>query len=129
MAAAKEKYQNLNPATIDIQVYQQRILTFIAAEKPFLQGGYSLKEFSQDIQIPSHLISWVLNQHLHTNFSSLLNQHRVEYAATLLLNPSFDHYSISGIAMEAGFNSISVFNQHFKKWMGVTPSVFRKRNC
>lgn len=124
----KEKYQNLNANTLEVQRYEQDILTYMKQEKPFLQGGYSLKDFSKDIDIPSHLISWTLNQHLKTSFSSLLNQHRVEYAAKLLHDSSYDHYSISGIALEAGFNSVSVFNQHFKKRMGVTPSVFRKRN-
>lgn len=125
----KEKYQNLKASKVEVHMQQQKILQYMQEEQPFLQGGYSLKQFSADIDIPSHLISWILNQHLQTNFSSLLNQHRVHHAAQLLHDSSYDHFSISGIALEAGFNSVSVFNQHFKKRMGVTPSVFRKRNC
>ncbi|MBX2873827.1 MAG: helix-turn-helix domain-containing protein [Saprospiraceae bacterium] len=125
----KEKYQNLKAATVEVEVHQQKMFTYMREKQPFLKGGYSLKEFSKDVDIPSHLISWVLNQHLQTNFSSLLNQHRVDYAAQLLHDSSYDHYSISGIALEAGFNSVSVFNQHFKRRMGATPSAFRRRGA
>lgn len=38
----------------------------------------------------------------------------------------FQHYTIAAIAFEVGFNSLSVFNQHFKSRMGITPSVYRK---
>lgn len=123
----KKKYQNLKTASVPVEVHQEKILSYIRDERPFLQGGYSLKEFSREVEIPTHLISWILNQHLQTNFSSLLNEHRVDHAAQLLHDSRYNHYSISGIALEAGFNSVSVFNQHFKKRMGVTPSVFRKR--
>ncbi len=123
----KEKYQNLKASHVEVRVHQQKILSYVQQERPFLQGGYSLQEFSQDIGIPSHLISWILNQHLETNFSTMLNQHRVDHAAQLLHDARYDHYSISGIALESGFNSVSVFNQHFKKRMGLTPSAFRKK--
>ncbi|NRB49635.1 MAG: helix-turn-helix transcriptional regulator [Saprospiraceae bacterium] len=126
-ASEKKKYQNLQTASVPVEVHRQKMLTYMKEERPFLKGGYSLKEFSKDVDIPPHLISWILNQHLQSNFSSLLNQHRVHYAAQLLKSSRYDHYSISGIALEAGFNSVSVFNQHFKKQIGVTPSAFRKK--
>lgn len=123
----RKKYQNLKAATVPVEVHQQKILSYIKENRPFLRGGYSLQEFSKEVEIPAHLISWLLNQHLQTNFSTLLNQHRVDHAARILHDSRYDHYSISGIALEAGFNSVSVFNLHFKKRMGVTPSVFRKQ--
>lgn len=122
-----QKYQNIEIPTKTIALYKQKIVDYIQVEQPYLQGGYTIKQFSEALNIPSHLISWILSQHLHTNFTSLLNQHRVDYACQLLDDRKYDHYSIAGIAFEAGFNSLSVFNQNFKRRKEITPSAYRKR--
>jgi len=45
----------------------------------------------------------------------------------MLSDPQKTHkYSIEAIAKEAGFNTISNFNSVFKKYTGITPSVFKK---
>lgn len=122
-----QKYQNIEIPAKTIQLYKKKITTYIQTEQPYLEGGYTIKQLSEALNIPSHLISWILNQHLHTNFTSLLNQHRTEYACRLLDDVNYDHYSIAGIAFDAGFNSLSVFNQNFKRRKGITPSAYRKK--
>ncbi|MEZ5043045.1 MAG: helix-turn-helix domain-containing protein [Saprospiraceae bacterium] len=122
----KQKYQNMELSGELIQGYQQKILHFIQFQKPYLTSGYSVKQLSLDTEIPSHIISLVLNQYLQTNFTALINQHRIDYACQLFVHPQYGHYSIAGIAFESGFNSLSVFNQSFKKIKGITPSGYRQ---
>jgi AraC-like DNA-binding protein len=37
-----------------------------------------------------------------------------------------DKYTISSIAFDTGFSSLSSFNSAFKKFEGATPSAYRK---
>lgn len=103
----------------------------------------SLEEFSKDrVQICdndmtlAHLakklatnqkyLSSVINQHYHCNFSTFLNERRIKESCLMLTESAYKNYSIEAISKEAGFTSKSVFNKAFKKYTGVTPSVFLK---
>jgi len=43
-----------------------------------------------------------------------------------MADPSFDHFTILGLAQESGFKSKSTFNAVFKKMTGMTPSQYKK---
>lgn len=51
-----------------------------------------------------------------------LNEIRIIHAKRLLLRPE---YSISGVAIDCGFNSTSYFTSCFNKSLGITPSQYR----
>lgn len=122
------KYQNLELSVNEIERQKSLILNYLQEAKPFLNPEFSLQELSQKTQIPTHQLSHVLNQHLHTNFTSLINQYRIQRASEMLQDPALQHFTIAAIAYEAGFNSLSVFNQTFKKVKGITPSAYRKNH-
>ena len=44
----------------------------------------------------------------------------------MLLDTKNEKYTISSIAFDIGFNSLSSFNTAFKKFEGTTPSLYRK---
>jgi AraC-like DNA-binding protein len=50
----------------------------------------------------------------------------VEEAKQLLMLPGKENYKIASIAYDAGFNSLSTFNEIFRKRTGITPSQYRK---
>lgn len=56
-------------------------------------------------------------------FYSYVNERRIAHAALLLLNSEI---SITDVAINSGFNSISSFNRIFKISKGCTPTEFRK---
>ncbi len=58
-------------------------------------------------------------------FSDYLAVIRVRHAATLL--GSRRSLPVSQIASESGFRNLSVFNQQFRKRLGVTPAAYRKQ--
>lgn len=59
------------------------------------------------------------------SFKDYLNQTRINHAEKLLISSD---KSITEVAAECGFNSVSYFICSFKKLKGVTPSVFRENN-
>ena len=69
-------------------------------------------------------VSQVINEHLGMNFSSYINEYRVKEARRLLTDERYHHLTIESIAGDSGFNSVSAFNNAFKKFTGLTPSFY-----
>ncbi|MCH8524735.1 MAG: helix-turn-helix domain-containing protein [Balneolales bacterium] len=59
------------------------------------------------------------------NFSEYVARVRIEKAKNMLLE---SNYTMTHIAFDTGFNSVTDFNRTFKKLTGVTPTGFRKRS-
>lgn len=57
--------------------------------------------------------------------TEIVNEARLQYAATLLITPS---NKINDISEECGFNSLSYFFAVFKRRFGTTPRQYRTRN-
>jgi AraC-like DNA-binding protein len=106
-------------------VYLDKLLNYMQKEAPFLEPGLSLADLAGKLNMSTHHLSQIINQHFGQNFFDYINEKRVEKAKELLLNPSFAHLNITAIAFEAGFNSSSTFNAAFKKHTGMTPTQFK----
>ncbi|MBC8755296.1 helix-turn-helix domain-containing protein [Kordia sp. YSTF-M3] len=73
-------------------------------------------------------LSKVINKHYEKNFSSYLNELRVQYIITKLKSDSkFRNYTIKAIAEEAGFGNTESFSKAFYKNTGISPSYFVKQ--
>lgn len=66
--------------------------------------------------------SRLFKQFTDISFYDYLNQKRVKAAESLLLNPSL---TITDVAMQSGFSSISTFNRVFKMMKECTPTEFK----
>lgn len=64
----------------------------------------------------------VFKQFMDMTFYDYLNQKRIKQATLLLHN---EEMSVTEIAMESGFNSISTFNRTFLSAHGMSPSAYR----
>jgi len=93
----------------------------------FLNANLSLYDLSQKLGIHKNYLSRIINEHKGKNFYNYVNEYRMETAKKLLLDPNYNGYSIEGIAQNCGFKSRSVFYPVFKKFIGTTPSEFRKK--
>lgn len=60
------------------------------------------------------------------NFSEYVARVRVERAKEMLME---SNYTMTHVAYDTGFNSVTDFNRTFKKITGETPSGFRKRSA
>ena len=98
----------------------------MAEQKPYLDPELSINDLADLVKCNRHHLSQVLNDELHRSFYDYINRFRVDEARQLLIDPANEGLKIASIAYDAGFNSLSTFNDVFKKIAGVTPSQFRK---
>lgn len=125
----EEKNENKNFSRLtqgEIQGHIERINQLMASEKIYLNENLSLKEFALHLKADPNLISFILNNHMGTNFYDFVNRYRIEEVKNKLNNPAHKHLTLLGIALESGFNSKTTFNRVFKQTTGITPTEFQK---
>lgn len=103
-----------------------QILKCTIDEKLYLESDISLSRISKIVGKSTQNTSEVINQYAKQNFNDLINYHRIQDAKRMLLDDITKQYTISSIAFDIGFNSLSSFNAAFKKFEGTTPSAYRK---
>jgi AraC-like DNA-binding protein len=88
----------------------------------------SLSALSQHLGVPEHQVRRAINQGLgYKNFSTFVNEHRLDEVKKALTDPAQAEVPISTIALDAGFGSLATFNRVFKDVTGQAPSDFRRR--
>src|SRR5262249_53164716 len=125
--SVEKKYSN---SGLDKRRSQQIIETLektLRNDKPFLNPDLSIEELAASISCTRHHLSQAMNELMSKGFYDCINQYRVEEAKLMLGNPEKDNQKISSIGFDAGFNSVSSFNEVFKKFTGKSPSQFRKQ--
>lgn len=94
----------------------------------YLDPALRLDNIVAITRIPQKTISSVLNQLQGKSFNRFVNEYRVAAVKKKLLDPSFDHLTITGIGLECGFNSQATFQRTFKELEGETPRSYRTKN-
>lgn len=67
----------------------------------------------------------LFKQFTNVSYYDYLTRKRIEHAETLLISPDI---SITEVAMQSGFNSLSTFNRVFKNIKNCTPSEYKGLN-
>jgi AraC-like DNA-binding protein len=95
----------------------------------YIQENYSrkisLKEISEVSGLSAPYFSTIFKEEMGENFSSYLNQLRVEKASRLLRETG---QSLSEIAGSCGFEDQSWFSKIFKTYTGLSPGKYRGQN-
>lgn len=94
--------------------YVDKNFTHCTLQNTALFFGYSTSHFSR-------LFKQVVGQ----NFSDYVSRRRIEEASDILLNTAF---SIDTICHQLGYKDRTQFHKLFLKYMGMTPSQYRKQN-
>ncbi|MTI20791.1 AraC family transcriptional regulator [Fulvivirga sp. RKSG066] len=95
-------------------------------EKLILNPELKLQEVASHLKVSAHALSQAVNENFEQNFQHYLNSYRIKSAQQMLNSSEYDHLTISSIAYDSGFNSLSAFNAAFKKNLQKTPSQYRK---
>ena len=98
----------------------KRTVSYISGKK---KKKFSLEEMAHDLGVSKYALSRVFSKTFHRNFNQYLNDVRLSYACTRLVN-SGD--TILDICLDSGFDSQRTFNRAFKERYRITPSEYRK---
>ncbi len=103
----------------------QKVLALVCDQKQYKNHNVSLKSLSADLKTSPQKLSMAINANYNNNFNAFINSHRITAAKEMLLDSRFEQYTIAAIAYEVGFNSLSSFNDVFKKTTKLTPVAFK----
>ncbi len=110
----------------DNTVLFDQIAQLIIDDKLYLESDLSLSKLSNLVGQSTQKTSSVINQYANRNFNDFINYYRIQDAKNLLSNTEYEKFTISSIAFDSGFSSLSSFNSAFKKFEGITPSMYRE---
>ena len=123
--APRQKYSGSRLSGDDSKEYADRIREYMAGSKPYLEPELSLPQLADDLDIPSHYLSRVINEQFGQNFHDFINGYRVDAFRERMSTGGSENLTLLGIAFECGFNSKSAFNRVFRQFTGMTPSQYK----
>ena len=103
----------------DLEIFENKQL--------FLKNGITLASLAKNMKTNTAYLSEVINTHKGKNFTSYLNDLRIDYVLERLVkDKKFRSYKLPAIAEEIGYNNVQAFAVAFKKKTGTTPSIYIK---
>ncbi|MEM9260801.1 MAG: helix-turn-helix domain-containing protein, partial [Bacteroidota bacterium] len=77
------------------------------------------------MEVSNHHLSQLLNEEKQQNFFDFINGYRVREAQERIT--AGRERTLLEIAYAVGFNNKNSFNSAFKKYLGMTPSAYKKK--
>ena len=109
-----------------VETILQQLEKFETSQK--FNKQISLSELAKKLGTNPKYLSKVINGHYQKNFSTYINELRIEYIISKLKEDSkFRNYTIKAIGKEAGFGNTESFSKAFSKMTGIKPSYFVKQ--
>ena len=95
----------------------------------YREAGLTISMLAKKLNLPEYrLRSFIHKQLGYRNFNAMLHQYRIEDAGQMLSELENSAVPVLTIALSVGYQSITPFNNAFKKIKGVTPSEYRKNS-
>lgn len=111
----------------DVTLFILKELEIFENKQLFLKNGITLVSLAKNIKTNTTYLSETINHHKEKNFTSYLNDLRINYALEQLVkDKKFRSYKLPAIAEEIGYNNVQAFSVAFKKKTGTTPSIYIK---
>ena len=119
----KEKNLILSNEVLD--QYHQKLESVIKSKLLYLRPKLCLDDLSIETGIPIKYVKQVLSEKLNLTFFEFLSKYKIRRAKRLLIKIDDDHFSISNVAIESGFNTDESFVVLFKKYTNMSPENYR----
>lgn len=114
-----------NTSEEEMQRSLKSIEDYMSENKPYLRHTCRISYIAENLNMPVHHCSFIINVMLNKNFRDWLNSYRIAYFIENFPIKS-DKMTIEALATEAGFSSPATFYSAFKKEMGTSPTSFFK---
>lgn len=101
-----------------------RIIDKMEGGRLYTRPGLTIAELARETSIQEYRLRRLINKELRfKNFNQFLNHYRLREASQRLLERGT---TVSSIALDIGYGSLSSFNSAFKAMFGMTPSEYRQ---
>ncbi|MDW3192059.1 MAG: AraC family transcriptional regulator [Cytophagales bacterium] len=114
----------LNSHQMDLQI--QRLKQLMQSQNLYRNPDLKLADLSRQLNIAPQTLSFLLNNHLRTNFNKFVNEYRIEEAISNIQSDDMKKKTLEGLSMEVGFKSRSSFYRSFKAITGQHPRQYLK---
>jgi AraC-like DNA-binding protein len=106
----------------DANALASQLKKLLSDKKLYKNPDLKISDVANQLNIPVHQLSQLLNDNIGKNFPSIINEYRILEAKEMLLQN--DKYTLEAIGYECGFKSKSAFYTAFKKHVGLTPAKY-----
>ena len=120
-----EPVQNRIPLDEELKSQIQQDLNTQIDLKVFLDSTLNLKSLAEKCNTNRNYFSQCIHEQYNMNFNTFINMLRIEEAKMILSDQTY-LIPLKSLSFKLGFNSYSVFNEAFKKQVGVTPAFYLK---
>lgn len=120
------KYQKSSLTDNSIEYIAAKLDDLMATEKLYTEGDLKLQEVAKKLDVTVHALSQAINVAKDKKFTDYLNELRVEEAKRLMQAEDYKQAKLMAVAIDSGFNNKTSFLNAFKKYVGQTPSEYRK---
>lgn len=118
MIKATAKDSNTEEADLD------KIINAFEQDKIYLQPRLTIKQAAEHLDISPRYLSELINKYHQQDFRNFINTFRINEVIRQVENGDLKYKTLLALALDAGFNSKSTFNQAFKDLKGQSPSAF-----
>ena len=120
-----QKSKNLILSNEVLDQYHQKLESIIKSKLLYLRPKLCLDDLSIETGIPVEYVKQVLSEKLNSTFFEFISKYKICKAKRLLTKIDDDHFSISNVAIESGFNTDESFIVLFKKHTNMSPENYR----
>lgn len=106
-----------------LSVYSDLMKLFMESKQPYLQADFQIVDLANELNIPVHHCSFVINSSFDKNFRDWINSYRIGFFIAQYPFRS-DKMTIEAVAYESGFKSLATFYNAFKKETDLMPKAF-----
>lgn len=117
--------QPVRLASKDIQRLASELIHLFERDRIYTRPDIDLSKLSSMLGITKYQLSELLNVTMRTTFYEIINKYRIDFAKSKLMSANAS--AIISIATDVGYTSKSTFNKEFRKRVGTTPSIFRRK--